>query len=109
MTKEGVALRRLELPHYLSIEFLKIAEKNTIDGIETCGILCGKIGDGVLRVIALLIPKQQATSNTCTTTNEEEVAFILSDNDWVALGWIHVSSMNDRQVHTSMHFGWYIY
>lgn len=37
------ALRGVILPRDLCHEFLLLAEANTVRGIETCGILCGKL------------------------------------------------------------------
>lgn len=37
------ALRGVILPRDLCHKFLLLAEANTLRGIETCGILCGKL------------------------------------------------------------------
>lgn len=37
------ALRGVILPRDLCHKFLLLAEANTVRGIETCGILCGKL------------------------------------------------------------------
>ena len=44
----------------------------------------------VFHITHLVIPKQTATSDSCTTTNEEEMFDIQDKYDLVTLGWIHV-------------------
>ena len=39
----------------------------------------------------LVIPKQTATSDSCTTLNEEELFELQDSHDLITLGWIHVS------------------
>lgn len=36
-------LRRVVLPHELTYRFLLLAASNTARGIETCGVLCGRL------------------------------------------------------------------
>lgn len=45
-------------------------------------------GDG-LDVNVLAIPRQEGTSDTCTTTHEEELVQLMLERDLVAVGWIH--------------------
>ncbi|KAI1318611.1 hypothetical protein EDD11_006112 [Mortierella claussenii] len=42
-----------------------------------------------LTVTTLIIPKQTATSDTCSTTNEDELFEFQSERDLMTLGWIH--------------------
>ncbi|KAF9920038.1 hypothetical protein FBU30_010231 [Linnemannia zychae] len=42
-----------------------------------------------LTVTTLIIPKQTATSDTCSTTNEDELFEYQSERDLMTLGWIH--------------------
>jgi STAM-binding protein len=46
----------------------------------------------VFTAMTLLIPKQTATSDTCATTNEEDIFAISDSRDLIVLGW--VSSRN---------------
>ncbi|KAJ6533445.1 hypothetical protein DFH09DRAFT_1250071 [Mycena vulgaris] len=59
------------LPQATLPRFLGIASANSARNLETCGLLLGREiprGDGKLRFVVetLLIPKQHATSDTCT-------------------------------------------
>ena len=44
----------------------------------------------VFHITHLVVPKQTATSDSCTTTNEEEMFDVQDKYDLVTLGWIHV-------------------
>ncbi|PVZ99581.1 hypothetical protein BB558_004393 [Smittium angustum] len=85
----GIGLRPIFIPSRLCSVFLKYADKNTQNNLETCGVMCGKIENGVLRVTTLIIPQQSATSDTCNTENEEDIFLITTDNELLTLGWIH--------------------
>lgn len=71
--------------------FLGLASHNTSLGIETCGVLGGKVLPGGLgiEVTALMIPKQTGTKDTCSTENEEELIEVQVANDLITVGWIH--------------------
>jgi len=42
----------------------------------------------VLIATTLVIPKQNGTSDTCTTENEEEILLIADKEDLITLGWV---------------------
>ncbi|KAJ1675881.1 hypothetical protein EV182_000393 [Spiromyces aspiralis] len=70
--------------------FTSIAESNTRVNLETCAIICGtQTDDGNYHATTLIIPKQQATSDSCTTENEEEITNTLDRWKLISLGWIH--------------------
>ncbi|CAO3585088.1 unnamed protein product [Absidia cylindrospora] len=88
-TERGEPLRRLIVPKSLQEKFLNIAQQNTNRNIETCGILAGTLKNNVLQVTTLIIPKQNGTSDTCTTENEEELFEYQDTHDLLTFGWIH--------------------
>ncbi|XP_045683557.1 STAM-binding protein isoform X2 [Phyllostomus hastatus] len=68
-------LRHVVVPGRLCPQFLQLASANTARGVETCGILCGKL--------------QSAGSDYCNTENEEELFLIQDQQGLITLGWIH--------------------
>lgn len=46
----------------------------------------------VFSISTLIIPKQTATSDTCTMTNEEELIDYAEERGLIMLGWIHVNT-----------------
>nr|XP_055168512.1 STAM-binding protein isoform X2 [Nyctereutes procyonoides] len=68
-------LRHVVVPERLCPQFLQLASANTARGVETCGILCGKL--------------QSAGSDYCHTENEEELFLIQDQQGLITLGWIH--------------------
>ncbi|KAI9318817.1 hypothetical protein BX666DRAFT_1544310 [Dichotomocladium elegans] len=88
-TEGGVPLRTLHVPKGIHQNFLEIARANTEKNVETCGILCGRLKNNVLRITTLIIPKQSGTPDTCTTENEEELFEYQDSQDLLTLGWIH--------------------
>ncbi|KAJ1905191.1 hypothetical protein LPJ81_002062 [Coemansia sp. IMI 209127] len=90
-TEGGVRMRPIQLPEGVFEEFLDIAKANTKANLETCGMLCGKQipGQEALIMTTLIIPKQSATSDTCTTVKEEELFAEQMHRDLITLGWIH--------------------
>ncbi|KAF9951801.1 hypothetical protein BGZ70_000852 [Mortierella alpina] len=82
-------LRTMIVPVRLLDRFLNIVRPNTIKKLETCGILAGVLSRNKLTVTTLIIPKQTATSDTCSTTNEDELFEFQSERDLMTLGWIH--------------------
>ncbi|KAF5373417.1 hypothetical protein D9615_009472 [Tricholomella constricta] len=86
-TKEG--LRRVNLPRDCLPRFLTIAKANTNLNLETCGLLLGKDRGSKFVVTTLLIPKQHATSDTCTMDEEELVLQFTEERNLITLGWIH--------------------
>lgn len=90
-TEGGAPLRTIFLPAELSESFVKIANPNTQKKLETCGILVGKLNRNAFFITHLLIPEQDSTSETCSTTNEEKMFEYIDneDPDLFILGWIH--------------------
>ncbi|XP_002989585.2 AMSH-like ubiquitin thioesterase 2 [Selaginella moellendorffii] len=70
-------------------EFLALARHNTQKNLETCGVLAGFLEKGMFSVTTLIIPKQEATSDSCQTVNEEELFEVQDKRNLFQLGWIH--------------------
>jgi len=87
--ESGARLRTLFLPSTLRTTFLAIAQDNTDANLETCGILCGRLVQNALFVSRLVIPEQEATSDTCATKDEEGLFEYCSYEDLMVFGWIH--------------------
>jgi STAM-binding protein len=77
------------LPASLRSTFLQIAHPNTSANLETCGILCGTLIQNALFVSRLVIPEQEATSDTCATKDEEGLFEYCDKEDLMVFGWIH--------------------
>ena len=88
-TPAAASLRPLHLPQELTSKFLQIAADNTSRNVETCGILAGTIQSGELICDRLIIPSQTGTSDTCTTTDEDEIWEYCSSHGVATFGWIH--------------------
>jgi len=104
-------LRRMFVPQELCNRFLNLAAYNTSRNLETCGILTGKLAKNVFHITHLVVPKQTATSDSCTTTNEEEMFDVQDKYDLVTLGWIHThpsqsSFLSSVDLHT--HFAYQV-
>ncbi|KAJ9586655.1 hypothetical protein L9F63_019757, partial [Diploptera punctata] len=84
-----VGLRNVIVPSKLMGKFMNLAHRNTLQNIETCGILAGTLNRGQLIITHLLVPKQSGTSDSCTTQNEEEIFDYQDQHDLITLGWIH--------------------
>ncbi|KAJ8490843.1 hypothetical protein OPV22_012564 [Ensete ventricosum] len=69
--------------------FMELAKSNTVRNLETCGVLAGSLKNRKFYVTALIIPKQEATSNSCQTINEEEIFDYQDKQLLFPLGWIH--------------------
>ncbi|XWS48289.1 hypothetical protein CRYUN_Cryun13aG0062400 [Craigia yunnanensis] len=69
--------------------FMKLAKSNTDRNLETCGVLAGSLENRKFYVTALIIPKQESTSDSCQTTNEEEIFEVQDKKSLFPLGWIH--------------------
>ncbi|KAJ2611743.1 hypothetical protein H4S08_003014 [Coemansia sp. RSA 1365] len=91
LTEGGARMRPIQVPEGIFEEFIDIATDNTRANLETCGVLCGRQvpGQDALIMTTLIIPKQRATSDTCTTEHEEELFAEQMDRDLITLGWIH--------------------
>ncbi|NWW22862.1 STABP protein, partial [Falcunculus frontatus] len=82
-------LRQVIVPRELCQKFLQLADANTVRGVETCGILCGKLMRNEFTITHVIVPKQLGGPDSCTTENEEELFVIQDQHGLVTLGWIH--------------------
>ncbi|KAI9298066.1 JAB1/MPN domain-containing protein, partial [Neoconidiobolus thromboides FSU 785] len=82
-------LRKINLNPKLIDQFLKIANENTINNIETCGLLSGSLIHNEFYLKSLIIPEQIGTSDSCIMINEEKWYHLIDENEWLLLGWIH--------------------
>lgn len=85
--------------------FMKLAKSNTDRNLETCGILAGSLKNRKFYITALIIPKQESTSDSCQATNEEEIFEVQDTRSLFPLGWIHTHPtqscfMSSIDVHT---------
>jgi len=117
-SSRGKILKTVVLPREVLPRFLAIASLNTHANIETCGLLLGnevrvdgsvehgrwhneggnnereKVGGQGMKgkseyvVTTLLIPKQRATSDTCTMDGEELVLEFVDQRSLITLGWV---------------------
>ncbi|KAG9307173.1 hypothetical protein G9A89_017001 [Geosiphon pyriformis] len=104
-TEGGEPLRGISVPLDIAKKFLRIASPNTKKNLETCGILAGTLSQNSFCITTLIIPKQTATSDTCTATNEEEFCEFQDENNLLMLGWIHTHPtqtcfMSSMDLHT---------
>ncbi|XP_059253374.1 AMSH-like protease isoform X1 [Mustela nigripes] len=83
-------LRCVVLPRDLCHRFLLLAESNTVRGIETCGILCGKLTHNEFTITHVIVPKQSAGPDYCDVENVEELFRVQDQHGLLTLGWIHV-------------------
>lgn len=81
--------QNLHVPVTLMECFLRVAEANTANNLETCGILAGTLKKRTFYVTTLVIPKQRSTSDSCQATNEEEIFEVQDKGSLFTLGWIH--------------------
>ncbi|CAI0380834.1 unnamed protein product [Linum tenue] len=85
--------------------FMKLAKINTDKNLETCGILAGSLKNRKFYISALIIPKQESTTDSCQATNEEEIFEVQDKRSLFPLGWIHTHPtqscfMSSIDVHT---------
>ncbi|KAG6848468.1 hypothetical protein H0H93_016730 [Arthromyces matolae] len=83
LTRDG--LRQVNLPREALSRFATIAQMNTKKNLETCGLLLGKDRGHKYVVTTLLIPKQHATSDTCTMDEEELVMLFTEKRGLITL------------------------
>ncbi|KAJ8974747.1 hypothetical protein NQ317_005942 [Molorchus minor] len=50
--------------------FQTMARINTCKNVETCGVLTGKLEKNELIITHMILPKQNGTSDSCSTMNE---------------------------------------
>lgn len=103
--ENGTPLRTVFLPPTLRTTFLRIAHKNTLANMETCGFLGGTLIANAFFISRLIIPSQTATSDTCEMTNESQLFDYVDSEDLMILGWIHTHPtqtcfMSSRDLHT---------
>lgn len=103
--------RQIILPDDTIDKFLEKAFANTIQNIETCGILAGKLTHNKFFISHVVVPKQKGTSDTCSTENENEICQVIDQNDLITLGWIHThpsqtAFLSSIDLHT--HYGYQI-
>lgn len=96
---------QLHISTTLMDSFMKLAKSNTDKNLETCGVLAGSLKNRRFYVTALIIPKQESTSDSCQTTNEEEIFEVQDKQSLFPLGWIHTHPtqscfMSSIDVHT---------
>uniref|UniRef100_A0A8C6LBW5 STAM binding protein like 1 n=1 Tax=Nothobranchius furzeri TaxID=105023 RepID=A0A8C6LBW5_NOTFU len=82
-------LRRVVIPRDLMYRFLLLANSNTSRGIETCGILCGRLTHNEFVLTHVVIPKQSAGPDFCDMENVEELFSFQDQQNLLTLGWIH--------------------
>ncbi|NXO01609.1 STABP protein, partial [Rhinopomastus cyanomelas] len=82
-------LRQVVVPRELCHKFLQLADANTARGVETCGILCGRLMRNEFTVTHVIVPKQHGGPDYCNTENEEELFMVQDQHGLVTLGWIH--------------------
>ena len=103
--ENGSPLRTIFLPPTLRTTFLRIAHKNSLANLETCGFLAGTLIANAFFISRLIIPSQTATSDTCEMTNESQLFDYVDSEDLMILGWIHTHPtqtcfMSSRDLHT---------
>ncbi|XP_059640838.1 AMSH-like ubiquitin thioesterase 1 isoform X3 [Cornus florida] len=96
---------QLHISTKLMDSFMKMARSNTDKNLETCGVLAGSLKNRKFYVTTLIIPKQESTSDSCQTTNEEEIFEVQDKQSLFPLGWIHTHPtqscfMSSIDVHT---------
>ncbi|KAK1881744.1 AMSH-like protease [Dissostichus eleginoides] len=83
-------LRQVLVPRDLTSRFLLLAESNTARGLETCGILCGRLNEFLLTHV--VVPKQSSGPDFCDMENVEELFRFQDQKNLLTLGWIHVGN-----------------
>ncbi|XP_031128652.1 AMSH-like ubiquitin thioesterase 3 [Ipomoea triloba] len=83
------AYQHLHIPVRMMEDFLRLAKANTTKNLETCGVLAGSLKNRVFHITTLIIPKQESTSDSCQTLNEEEIFEVQDKLSLFPLGWIH--------------------
>ncbi|XP_036936713.1 AMSH-like protease isoform X3 [Acanthopagrus latus] len=88
-TQRVEGLRRVVIPRDLTYRFLVLADSNTARGIETCGVLCGRLTHNEFMLTHVVIPKQSAGPDFCDMENVEELFSFQDQQNLLTLGWIH--------------------
>ncbi|XLU45527.1 hypothetical protein S245_040341, partial [Arachis hypogaea] len=76
-------------PMKMMEDFLRLASENTQKNLETCGVLVGFLKNWIFHITTVIIPKQESTSDSCSTLNEEEIFEVQDSLSLFPLGWIH--------------------
>ncbi|XP_014830549.1 PREDICTED: AMSH-like protease isoform X3 [Poecilia mexicana] len=87
--KRVEGLRRVVIPRDLTRRFLLLADSNTARGIETCGVLCGRLTHNEFVLTHVVIPKQSAGPDFCDMENVEELFRFQDQQNLLTVGWIH--------------------
>lgn len=111
ISKSKYGFRKIILPNDTIDKFLEKVHSNTLQNIETCGILAGQLTQNNFFISHVIIPKQKGTSDTCSTENESELCQIIDQNNLITLGWIHThpsqtAFLSSIDLHT--HYGYQI-
>ncbi|XP_027115929.1 AMSH-like ubiquitin thioesterase 3 isoform X1 [Coffea arabica] len=88
-TASSNSYQHLHIPVKMMDDFLRLAQKNTSRNLETCGVLAGTLKNRVFHITTLIVPKQESTSDSCQTLNEEEIFDVQDKCSLFPLGWIH--------------------
>ncbi|KAK3002124.1 hypothetical protein RJ639_022216 [Escallonia herrerae] len=88
-TSNSNSYQHLHLPVKMMEDFLIFARENTAKNLETCGVLAGSLKNRVFHITTLIVPKQESTSDSCQTLNEEEIFEVQDKFSLFQLGWIH--------------------
>ncbi|KAM7463129.1 hypothetical protein LguiA_031250 [Lonicera macranthoides] len=88
-TPTSNSYQHLHIPVKMMEDFLRLARENTSKNLETCGVLAGSLKNRMFHITTLIIPKQESTSDSCQTLNEEEIFEIQDKSSLFQLGWIH--------------------
>lgn len=92
-SQDGIAssssYQHLYIPVKMMDDFLRLARENTAKNLETCGVLAGSLKNKIFHISTLIIPKQESTSDSCQTLNEEEIFEVQDKLSLFPLGWIH--------------------
>ncbi|KAF8586957.1 Mov34-domain-containing protein [Ramaria rubella] len=102
-------LKNIHVPGEIITRFMHVAAVNTARNKETCGLLMGRWEGQEYKVVTLLIPRQRATSDTCTMEGEELVSDFAEKRKMMTLGWIHTHPtqscfMSSLDLHTHASF-----
>ncbi|KAM3591981.1 uncharacterized protein V6R79_010733 [Siganus canaliculatus] len=88
-TQRVEGLRRVVIPRDLTYRFLLLADSNTARGVETCGVLCGRLTHNEFLLTHVVIPKQSGGPDFCDMENVEELFGFQDQQNLLTLGWIH--------------------
>ncbi|XP_058477718.1 AMSH-like protease isoform X2 [Solea solea] len=88
-TQRVEGLRRVVIPRDLTYRFLLLANANTVRGVETCGVLCGRLTHNEFLLSHVVIPKQSSGPDFCDMENVEELFSFQDQHNLLTLGWIH--------------------